>query len=650
LKGEHPFAFSFFRVMNMFDFFRNNIKFLMVVLIVLIIPAFVLFGVEGYSGMRESRDVVAHVGKIEVTRQQWDAAHRNEMDGLAAQLPGVDRSLFDNEASRLESLERLVSQQLLALAAQDGLLVTTDARLARELTQDPTIASLRRDDGSLDVESYQQLLRAQGMTAEMFEASVRGDLVRRQVLESVLSTGFVGDKLAAQALDAFFEQREVQVAQFRPADFRASVQVNDDEARAFYEANLQRFVTVEQMDVEYVVLSLQDVAAGIRINEADVRDFYEQNQANQALLEERRARHILLTTDGSNREEAQQAAQALLTELRTNPERFEALAREQSQDPGSATAGGDLGFFGRGSMVKPFEDAVFALQPQQISDVVETEFGFHIIQVTDVRTPDAKPFAEVRADIEAQLRQQTAQRQFAEAAEEFANLVYEQSDSLEPAAKALGLTIQRASSVRRTGPADAAAHAVLNNPRLLSSLFSDDAVRDKRNTEAVEVGGNQLVGARVAQHYPVRQRAFDEVQAQARETLLSERALASAREQAQSQLQAWQGGANPVLGPRMTVSRIDNQDLPPQAIAAALSANAGPSTAAWTQADLGEQGVMVIRVNNVLPRATADAQRLGLERQQLAEILGQAEAEAYMEQLRKRYKVEIKARATRARS
>lgn len=634
----------------MFDFFRNNIKFLMAVLIILIIPAFVLFGVEGYSGLREGRDVVAEVGKIEITRQQWDAAHRNEMERLSAQLPGVDRSLFDNEASRLESLERLVNQQLLALAAQDGLLFATDARLARELTQDPTIASLRRADGSLDVERYQQLLRAQGMTPDMFEASVRGDLVRRQVLESVLATGFVGNKLASQALDAFFEQRDVQVALFRPADFRASVQVSDDDVRAFYEANLQRFVTIEQMDVEYVTLRLQDVAASIRVNEADVRDFYEQNLANQAMLEERRARHILLTTDGSSSAEVRQAAQALLTELRSNPERFEELARERSQDPGSAVAGGDLGFFGRGSMVKPFEDAVFALQPQQISDLVETEFGFHIVQVTEVRVPDAKPFAEVRADIEAQLRQQTAQRQFAESAEEFANLVYEQSDSLEPAAQALGLTIERASNIRRTGPADAASHAVLNNPRLLTSLFTDDAVRDKRNTEAIEVGGNQLVSARVAQHYPVRQRSFDEVQTQAREILLNERALARAREQAQNQLQAWQGGASPVLGPRMTISRIEDQNLPPQAVAAALSANAGPSTAAWTQADLGEQGVMVIRVNSVLPRATPDTQRLALERQQLAEILGQAEAEAYMDQLRKRYKVQIKARPTSARS
>lgn len=634
----------------MFDFFRNNIKFLMVVLIVLIIPAFVLFGVEGYSGLREGRDVVAHVGKVEITRQQWDSAHRNEIERLAAQLPGVDRSLFDNEASRLESLERLVSQQLLALAAQDGLLFATDARLARELTQDPTIASLRRADGSLDVERYQQLLRAQGMTAEMFEASVRGDLVRRQVLESVLTTGFVGDNLSAQALNAFFEQREIQVASFGPADYMASVRVSDQEVQAFYEGQLSRFVTTEQMDVDYVVLSLNHVAAGIRINEADVRDFYEQNQANQALLEERRARHILLTTDGSNNAQVRETAQALLSELRGAPERFEALARERSQDPGSATAGGDLGFFARGSMVKPFEDAVFALQPMQVSDLVETEFGFHIIQVTEVRTPPAQPFEQVRPEIEAQLRQQLAQRQFAEAAEEFANLVYEQSDALDPAAQALGLTIQRANQVRRTGPADAAAHAVLNHPRVLASLFTDDAIRDQRNTEALEVGGNQLVAARVAQHHPVRQRSFDEVKTEARDMLVRERALALAREAAQRQLQAWQNGARPNLSPRTMVSRINDQNLPPQAVVAALSANAGPSTPAWTQADLGEQGVMLIYVNRVLPRAAVDAQRLALEREQLSDILGQAEAEAYMEQLRRRYKVDIKARPNPARS
>ena len=634
----------------MFDFFRNNMKFLMGVLIVLIIPAFVLFGVEGYSNLREGRDVVAQVGTVEITRQQWDAAHNEEMERMATRLPGVERSLFDNESSRLESLNRLVDQQVLALAAQEGLLVTTDARLARELTQDPTIASLRREDGSLDVERYQQLLRAQGMTAEMFEASVRGDLVRRQVLQSVLTTSVMGPKLADQALNAFFEQREIQAALFRPADYRASVQVTDGDLQAFYDANAQRFMTVEQLDVEYVVLSQQAVAARVKINEADVRDFYEQNQANQALREERRARHILLTTDGADKTKVRDTAQALLAQLRSNPERFEQLAREQSQDPGSAAAGGDLGFFGRGSMVKAFEDAVFALQPKQVSDLVETEFGFHIIQVTEIRTPPAKPFEQVRAEIEAQLRQQLAQRQFAEAAEEFSNLVYEQADSLEPAAKALGLSVQKATSVRRTGPADAGSHAALNNARLLASLFADDALRNKRNTEAVEVGGGQLVAARVAQHYPARQRPFAEVQAEAREALVKERALARAREEAQTQLKAWEGGANPVLGPSMTVSRVAGQNLPPQAIAAALSAKAGPDTAAWAKADLGEQGVMVMRVNRVLPRVMADAQRLAMERTQLADILGQAEAEAYMEQLRKRYKVEIRAQAQGARS
>lgn len=634
----------------MFDFFRNNIKFLMGVLIVLIIPAFVLFGVEGYSNLREGQDVVARVGKVEITRQQWDAAHREEMDRMAAQLQGVDRSLFDNEASRLESLERLVNQQVLALAAQDGLLVATDARLAQELTQDPTIASLRRPDGTLDVQRYQELLRAQGMTAEMFEANVRSDLARRQVMQSVLATGVVGPKLADQSLNAFFEQREVQMALFRPADYRAKVQVSDADVQAFYEANAQRFMTTEHIDVEYLVLSAQGVAERIRLNEAEVRDFYEQNQANKALLEERRARHILLTTQGADKAKVQAEAQAVLAQLRSNPERFESLAREKSQDPGSAAAGGDLGFFARGSMVKPFEDAVFALQPMQVSDLVETEFGFHIIQVTEVRTPPAKSFEQVRPEIEAQLRQQLAQRQFAEAAEEFSNLVYEQADSLEPAAKALGLTVQKASNIRRAGPAEAGANPLLANPRLLASLFADDALRNKRNTEAVEVGGSQLVAARVAQHYPVRQRPLAEVQTEAREALVRERAMALAREDAQTQLKAWQGGATPVLGPSAVLSRIASLDLPGLAVAAALSAKAGPTTAAWTQADLGEQGVMVIRVNRVLPRATPEPQRLALERRQLAEILGQAEAQAYMEQLRKRYKVEIRAQAQSERS
>jgi peptidyl-prolyl cis-trans isomerase D len=636
----------------MFDFFRNNIKFLMGFLMLLIIPAFVLFGVEGYSNLRENRDVVAKVGRIDITRQEWDLAHRNEMDRLLASMPGIERSLLDNESSRMATLERLINDRVLALAAQDGLFLATDQRLARELTQDPNIAALRRADGTLDVERYQQLLRAQGMTPEMFEASVRADLARRQVIEGLTASAFLTPAVAEQALQAFFERREVQVAHFRPADFRAAVQVTDADVQAFYDQNPQLFQSPEQVDLEYLVLDLDAVAARLQLSEADLRAYHEQNSANLALQEQRRARHILLTVEPGASAEARAAvkaeAEALLAELRQHPERFPELARARSQDPGSAAQGGDLDFFSRGAMVKPFEDAAFALERNAISDVVETEFGYHIIQVTDIRRPAPEPFEVARPRLERELRQQQAQRRFAEAAEDFSNLVYEQADSLAPAAEALGLTVRRANGVLRTGPLDAGRDAALANSRVLEAVFAPDSLRTKRNTEAVEIGASRLVSARVLEHRPARLQPLDDVKAEVRERLLQQRAQEAAREEAQKQLAAWRDGAQPRLQAPVVVSRIDDQGLPGPALGAALSASAGPSTAAWTSADLGADGVMVIRVNRVLEREAPDAVRASLERNQLAELWAQAEAQAYLQALRARYKVQVLAKRQQA--
>lgn len=630
----------------MFDFFRNNIKFLMGLLMLLIIPSFVLFGIEGYSSFRENKDVVAKVGKVEITRQEWDAAHRNEVDRLAASLPGVDRSLLDNAASRDATLERLVNERVLALAAQDGLFLATDQRLARELTQDPTIAALRKPDGSLDVERYQQLLRAQGMTPEMFEASVRADLARRQVLQGVEGSGFVTEAAARTALQAFFERREIQWSLFRPADFKAAITVSDDEVRRFYDDNAQSFQTPEQVDVEYLALDLEAVARTVRPSDSELRAYYEQNNAALAQQEQRRARHILLTVDpgasADDKGKVRAQADALLAQLRQSPDRFAELARTRSQDPGSAAQGGDLDYFGRGAMVKPFEDAAYALAKGEISPVVETEFGFHIIQVTDIRRPTPEPFEAVRAKLTAELSKQMAQRRYAEVAEEFTNLVYEHADSFGPAAEKLGLTPRRASAVLRTGPADASADAPLAQPRVLTALFSADSLRQRRNSEAIELGANQLVSVRVLEHRPAAVRPFDEVASAVRERLRQQRAEAAAREEGVARLAAWQAApATASLRPAVVVSREDAQGLPPALITAALSAPAGTTTAAWTGVDLGADGYAVVRVNRVIERGAVDAARAQQEREQLAKLWSQAETQAYLQSLRARYNVKL---------
>lgn len=626
----------------MFDFFRKHMKLFMGLLFIPLVIGFVLFGVQGYD-RTDGADKVAEVAGKAITRQELDNAHRREVEQRLAAAPTLDRALLESDQARQLTLERLIAERVLALAAHDQRIVTPDQRLARELLQDPGIASLRKPDGQLDLQRYHEALRAQGMTPEQYENSLRQDIARRQVLASVSASSILPAAVAQPALGAWFERREIQLARFAPADFAAKVQVSDADVEAYYQANAARFQSPEQADIEYVLLDLDAVSRRITLSEADLRARYEQSLANLAKDEQRRASHILLTVApdaaAADKAKVREQAQALLAELRQSPARFAELAKARSQDPGSAAKGGDLDFFSRGSMVKPFEDAVFALNKGQISDLVESEFGFHIILLTDVRQPAKPSFESQRAQLEQALKREQALKAYAEAAEQFGNLVYEQADSLKPAADKLGLSVKTFQGLPRGGPV--AGDALLANPKLLHAIFADDALRSRRNTEAVEVGANQLAAARVLQHRPAATRPLAEVSAQVRQSLVQQRALELALADGKAKLEAWKGGAAASLPAAVTVSRQQPQGLPQPLISAALSVKVAKGQPGWAGVDLGAQGYAVVRVNQVLAPESLAAAQAEQGRSQLAQMWAQAEVQAYLERLKQRYKAKI---------
>ncbi|MDZ4359143.1 MAG: SurA N-terminal domain-containing protein, partial [Variovorax sp.] len=341
----------------MFDTIRNHKKYLMGFLMILIIPSFVLFGIEGYTRFNESGEPVATVNGQDITKAEWDQAHQQESQRMREVMPTLDARLLDSEGARYASLERLVRQRMLAAAASKLNLYTSDARLARDLQQNEAIATLRKPDGTLDVEAYRQLVSRQGMTPETFEARVRADLSQRQVSQGILGSGFAPTALATVSLNAFFERREVRVARFSAADFASQVKPTDAEIEAYYNATPALFQAPEQADVEYLVLDAASLQGSVALNEADVRAYYDQNASRLSGTEERRARHILLTVPAgapaADKDAVRARAQALLAQVREKPATFADVAKAQSQDPSSAANGGDLDFFGRGAMVKP---------------------------------------------------------------------------------------------------------------------------------------------------------------------------------------------------------------------------------------------------------------------------------------------------------
>ena len=628
----------------MFEFVRKHNRWMQLALFLLIVPSFVLFGLQGYDRMRERGAAVAKVDGHEITQQDWDEAHKRQVDRLREQMPGVDAKLLDSPQARYGTLEQLVRERVLAAAVERQHLLVADQRLARELQSNEAIATLRGADGKLDMKRYEQLLAQRGMSPQMFENQVRSDIAMRQVLGGVGLSSFTPPAQAAVALGSYFERREAQVARINAADFKAKVAPTDAELQAFYKENPQLFQSPEQASIEYVVLDLASVQKGVTLNEADLKTYYEQNAGRVGGgPEERRASHILIAVPKgapqAEKDKARAKAEELLAQAKKNPDSFAELAKKNSQDPGSAANGGDLDFFQRGAMTKPFEDAVFGMKNKgEIAGPVETEFGYHVVRLTDLKVPKQRTFEEVRPQLEEALRKEQAQKKYAEAAETFSNTVYEQADSLKPVVDKLKLEVRTAQGVTRTPQPGAA--GPLGNPKFLQALFAPDATERKRNTEAVEFGPSQMVSGRVVQYSPARTRPFEEVQAVVRERVVANKAAELARKDGEAKLAAWK--ANPAgaqLGETVVLSRTDAKQ-PPKVVEAALRADPA-KLPALVGVDLGAEGYAIAKVNKVLPREAPPPQQAQQELQQYNRAWGTAEAMAYYDMLKSRFKVQV---------
>jgi len=628
----------------MFDFVRKHTRLFQGILVLLIFPSFVFFGVQGYSSFRDGANAkIAEVDGRPITQMEWDAAHQRNVERLRQQMPNIDVRLLDSAAVRQETLDGIVRERVLLAAADHMHLGVADDRLQRVFRTDPQFAALRNPDGTVN----RDLLMAQGMSSEMFAQSLRQDLAMRQVLVGIGGTVVAPKAVVDPSLDAMLQRRQVQYQRFDAQAYRSKVNPSDADLEAFYKANEALFRTPEQARIEYVLLDLQTLQKGQSVPEAELRRYYDENASRYTAAEERRASHILIKADkdmpAAERQKARAKADALLEQLRKSPGQFADLAKRNSDDPGSAERGGDLDYFSRGAMVKPFEDAVFVMKNGEISNVVESDFGYHIIQMTGQRGGEKKSFEQVRPEIEAEVGRQLAQKRYAEAAEQFTNTVYEQPDSLQPVVDKLKLEKRNATVQRTPAPGTTGA---LASPKLLEALFGNDALRNKRNTDAVEVGPNQLASARIVEHLPARTLPLAEVKDQVRERVVAEQAAALARKEGQALLEQLKKGESAKLPETAAIGRMSAQSVPRSVIDAVLAADASKLPAP-VGVDLGEQGYLVAQVTQVLPRDPALGNEQALQ-SQYAQAIASAEMQAYYAALKSRYKTEIKAQAVAA--
>ena len=634
----------------MFDFFRRHTRVLQFVLVLLIFPSFAFFGIQGYSRFTGGENTkVAHVAGVGITQAEWDAAHREQIERVRRQMPNLDVRMLDTPEMKMQSLDALVREKVIQAEVKKANFYTSNERLQRIFSTDPELAFLRNPDGSVN----QNALSAQGMSSEVFAERLRHDLTARQVLAGLSSSAIAPAAAASAALDAMFQLREVQVQRFEPKDFISKVNPSDADIETFFKnpANAAQFQAPEKATVEYLVLDLDSIKKGISVAQEELKTFYEQNTARFTTPEERRASHILIKADkgapAEERAKAKAKAEALLAEIKTKNAVFADLARRNSDDPGSAEKGGDLDFFGRGAMVKPFEDAAFALKNGETSDVVESDFGYHIIRVTGARGGEKRSFEAVRAEIEEERKKQIAQTQFAEQAVAFSNMVEDQSDSLKPAADKFKLELRTVQGVTRTAGPEA--KGPLANPKFLEALFGADVVKNKRNTLAIDLGANQLVSGRIQEYTAARQLGLSEVAAKVRDQVRAQQAAELARREGAARLAALQQAPNTALAdPAQAVSRAQTRGLPKPLLDAILKAPAA-NLPGVLGVDLGEQGYAVARLIKVLgrdPTIGAPAQT----QQQYAQAWGDAEVQAYYAALKQRFKTDIVVNAASAAS
>ena len=493
----------------MLQAFRDHKRWLMFIAMVLIIPSFVVTGIYSYNRMTQADNSIAKVGEDSITPEMFDRAKREQLERYRQQMGEQFRAgMLDTPEAREAILRMLMDESAVSQMVAKEYVDVSEAQAISLIKN----ADALKKDGQFSPELYERFLQSQGKSDQQFVNEIRRDLAKETLLTGVTATYPVPPAVVEHLHKIITEQREIQTMIFNVDQYLGDVKVTPEEVRAYYDQHQKEFLAEEHMTAEYVVLSPDDFKAGIKPNEEEVRGYYEQNKKQFTTPEERRASHILIAF-GEDKEASKKKAEEVLAKVKANPADFAKLAKEFSIDGGSAQQGGDLDFFPRGMMVKPFEDATFSAKKGDIVGPIESDFGWHIIYVTDIRPSAIRPFEAVRSDIEAEYIGQMALREFSEKAEDFTNIVYEQADSLEPVAKKFGLTIHKADNVTRAGVADPELKPLFNE-HVIDNLYGDECLKEKRNSSAVEVGSNKLVAARVVKHYPTAVRPFDEVKAE----------------------------------------------------------------------------------------------------------------------------------------
>ncbi len=595
----------------------------------IIVVLLALTGFEAIFNSSGNARNAAEVNGEEISLDELNQAVNMQRRQLMQQLGSdFDASLFDDKLMRDSALGALIDRTLLLQGARDADFAFSQAALDQLILQTPEFAV----DGVFNAARFDQVIQQMGYTRMQFRQLLEQEMLIGQLRAGISGSGFVTD----QQIERFaqLERQTRDFASITVAADSSAVQVSDEEARQYYEANTERFRSPEQVVLEYVELNKEAYFDEVDASEEELQELYRQQIGN--LAEQRRAAHILIEVDGTSDAEAKAQLEEIAAQLAAGGD-FATLAKEHSDDPGSANEGGDLGYAGPGVYDPAFEDALYALKEGQVSAPVRSEFGWHLIKLLGVQSPEVPRFESMKPELERELKAQQVEQRFVEVTKELENLAFESAD-LEQPAQELGLTVKTTEPFGREGGEGIAA-----NRQVIQAAFSDEVLMDRTNSSVIELDPDTVVAVRIKQHLEPEVQAFEAVRDGIFEQLQHSKAAEQARSEGEKLLATLREGGE-VEGQWQSVEAATRgQDGVAPAVLQTVFRMPKPEgeSSTFSGVTLASGDYVVIRLNGVSePDGELSAEEKQNYRRFLASRSGQQDFAAYREKQHAEAKIE----------
>ena len=596
-----------------------------------IIVALMAFtGIEAiFQASGNNKQDVAKVNGEEITQTELSQAVDMQRRQLMQQLgKDFDASLLDEKLLRDAALKGLIDRKLLLQGAADSKFGFSEAALDQVILQTPEF----QVDGKFNAERFDQVIRQLGYSRMQFRQMLTQEMLIGQVRAGIAGSGFVTD---AEVLA--FARLEKQTRDFATVNIKAdpaAVKLTDDEVKAYYDQHAKEFMTPDQVVIDYLELKKSSFFDQVSVKDDELQAAYEKETAN--LAEQRRAAHILIEVNDKVTEAQAKAKIEDIQARLAKGEKFEALAKEFSQDPGSANNGGDLGFAGPGVYDPDFETALYGLKQDQVSVPVRTTFGWHLIKLLGVEAPEVPSFASLKDKLTRELKAQQVEQRFVEATKQLEDAAFEASDLAQPASD-LKLTVHTSAPFGREGGEGVAA-----NRAVVTAAFSPEVLDEGANSSAIELDPETIIVLRAKEHLKPAQLPLENVAAAIRTQMTKERASAAAKAHADELIASLRDGKTaldqPVDGQawKVTEAATRGQDSIDPAVLQALFRMPKPAAKdkpTFTTVTLRDGSLVIVRLNGVNEAAAPTDEEKAQYRRFLASRIGQQDFAAYRKQL-----------------